>query len=97
MRLVGWRRGLAVSEERRYDDEILLRIQDFVFSDKPEVVGYHWVEVSITEICAFVCQCLRTPRKPCGVDNCGGAWVSKCLVRKMRITYLLPTLEFPVS
>jgi hypothetical protein len=55
------------------------------------------VEVSITDICAFVCQCLRTPRKPCGVDNCGGAWVSKCLVRKMRITYLLPTLEFPVS
>lgn len=97
MRLVRWRRGLAVSEECRYDDKVLLRIQDFIFSDKPEVVGYHLLKVSITDMCGFLCQSLHTPGIPCGVDNCGGAWVSKRLVRKMRIRYLLPTLKFPVS
>jgi hypothetical protein len=43
------------------------------------------VKVSITDICVLLCRSLHTPRKPCGVDNCGGGRVSKSLVRKMRI------------
>lgn len=37
--LVGGRRRLPIAEERRDDNEKVLRVEGFIFSDQPEVVG----------------------------------------------------------
>ena len=42
-------------------------------------------------------SCMRTSRIPSWIDDCGGFWVSECLIRDMSIWQSSAALEMPIS